>query len=79
MAENRIQSRLRTLKSGKIVFNDRRSVVDCTIRNLSRTGACLQMPTTAGIPEHFELLLEGVSRTCAIAWRSGSRMGVSFQ
>ena len=35
-----------TLKAGRIVFNQRRSVLDCTVRNLSSTGACLDVPST---------------------------------
>jgi hypothetical protein len=79
MEEHRHDPRLRTLKSGKIVFNKKSSVVDCTIRNLSRTGACLQVATPAGIPQRFELLIDGVSWACQITWRSGTRIGVTFQ
>jgi hypothetical protein len=79
MDEHRHDPRLRTLKSGKIVFNQRSSVLDCTIRNLSRSGACLQVVDPAGIPQSFELLVGGVSRTCQISWRSGTRIGVIFQ
>ena len=71
--------RVWTLKSGKIVFNQKSSVLDCTIRNLSRNGACLQVVDPAGIPPSFELLIGGVSRTCQISWRSGTRIGVIFQ
>lgn len=49
MDEHRRQPRLRTLKSGKIVFNKKSSVLDCTIRNLSGTGACLQVADPTGI------------------------------
>jgi len=79
MDEHRQQPRLRTLKSGKIVFNKKSSVLDCTIRNLSRTGACLQVADPTGIPQSFELLVGGVSRACQISWRSGTRVGVIFQ
>jgi hypothetical protein len=79
MDEHRIHPRLRTLKSGKIVFNQKSSVLDCTIRNLSRSGACLQVADPKGVPQSFDLLVEGVSRTCQISWRSGTRIGVIFQ
>lgn len=78
MDEHRRDLRLRTLKSGKIVFNKKSSVLDCTIRNLSQSGACLQFADPTGIPETFELLVDGVSRTCEISWRSGTRIGVIF-
>jgi hypothetical protein len=79
MDDHRQHPRLRTLKSGKIVFNQKSSVLDCTIRNLSRTGACLQVADPAGIPQSFELLVGGVSRACQISWRVGTRIGVIFE
>ena len=79
MDEHRIHPRLRTLKSGKIVFNQKSSVLDCTIRNLSRSGACLQVVDPTGAPQNFDLLVGGVSRACQISWRSGTRIGVIFQ
>jgi hypothetical protein len=80
MEQNRDASRQRTLKSGRIVFNDKSSVVDCTIRNLSARGACLQVASTLGVPEKFELLVDadGSRRRCGIVWKSGNRLGVSF-
>jgi hypothetical protein len=39
MTERRTMSRHRTFKAGKIVLNEGQSVVDCTVRNVSETGA----------------------------------------
>ena len=79
MENQRRQERHRTLKSGKIIFNHHASVVDCTIRNVSDTGACLQVQSVVGIPESFDLLMDDIKRSCNVKWRSGNRMGVSFQ
>ena len=38
MAERRTVPRTRILRGGKILFNDKRSVIDCTVRNLSEVG-----------------------------------------
>jgi hypothetical protein len=75
----RKKPRHRALKAGRIVFQ-RRSVLDCTVRNLSSTGACLDMPSTVGVPDVFELIIEseGITRSCRIAWRSERRIGVHF-
>jgi hypothetical protein len=80
MSDNRSYRRQRTLKGGRIVFNQRSSVFDCSIRNLSQTGACLNVPSTIGIPEFFELILEPEStgRSCQVMWRSDRRIGVRF-
>ncbi|MFO3797901.1 MAG: hypothetical protein ACK8QZ_11580, partial [Anaerolineales bacterium] len=57
--ERRIASRRRTLFSGKIIFNQQSSVFCCIVRNISETGACLEIESTVGIPDQFELLIEG--------------------
>jgi hypothetical protein len=37
--EQRRSSRNRTLLQGRVVFNNRFSLLDCTVRDLSETGA----------------------------------------
>ena len=80
MDEHRTHARHRTLKAGKIVFNHKSSVVDCTIRNMSDGGALLQLTSTLGIPDDFELVCEidHVSRACKVEWKTENRLGVSF-
>jgi hypothetical protein len=79
MENRRRQECHRTLKSGKIIFNHQTSVVDCTIRNVSDTGACLHVNSVVGIPESFDLLMDDIKRSCNVKWRTTNRMGVSFQ
>jgi len=80
MEERRTSHRSRTLRGGKILFNDRRSVLDCTVRNLSPEGACLQVESLVGVPAAFELLIDGeeAPRPCRLAWQSHDRAGVEF-
>lgn len=80
MVEQRKVSRRRTLLSGKIVFNQHASVITCVIRNLSDSGACIETPSPAGIPDTFELSIEpgGRRENCQVAWRSEKRIGVRF-
>ena len=80
MEERRRFPRHRTLKSGKIVVQSGRWVVDCTVRNLSAKGALLTVPSLAGIPEKFELVLEatGAHHQCRVIWRGENRLGVEF-
>jgi hypothetical protein len=68
------------LKSGKIVVHAGRSVVDCTVRNLSSNGALLLVRSLAGIPEKFDLVMEttGEHHLCRVAWRGEDRLGVEF-
>jgi len=43
------------LKSGKILLG--KHAVPCAVRNLSETGAGLQVQTTTGIPSEFYLVM----------------------
>ena len=81
MNDHRHILRPRTLKSGKIVFNHKSSVIDCTIRNLTDGGACLEVHSTVGIPDSFELMMPtaGPGRCCLVAWRTDRRLGVAFE
>jgi hypothetical protein len=81
MSDHRRARRQRTLKSGRIVFNQKSSVFDCTVRNLSPTGACLHVPSSIGIPQVFELIIdsETEARPSWVIWRSETRIGVHFK
>jgi PilZ domain len=81
MSERRTQPRHRTLKAGQIVFNKKFSVISCAIRNLSDSGACIEVATSVGIPDDFDLTMapDDVSRPCHVAWRSEHRIGVTFR
>jgi len=79
-ADHRAAQRRTTLKGGRIVFNRGRSTVDCTVRNLSPTGAKLQLASVVGIPDTFDLLLDGSTRQpCKVAWRRLKELGVEFR
>ncbi len=80
MDEHRASRRQRVLKSGKIVYANGSIVVDCTIRNISETGAQLKVPTTVAIPERFEFreAMGGKGRAVTVVWRKGDLMGIRF-
>jgi hypothetical protein len=77
MQNHRVSSRRRLLKSGSIFLGKRK--VPCTVRNLSDTGACLEVQTTVGIPSIFPFLgPTGVMQSCKVVWRNDTKMGVKF-
>jgi hypothetical protein len=79
MEEHRQTQRQRTLKGARIVFNDGRSTLECTVRNLSSGGAQLRIAMTLGIPDAFELRLSDDTRhQCTVAWRKADELGVKF-
>jgi hypothetical protein len=80
MAERRSATRQKSFLQGRIYFNNRRSSVDCLIRDYSETGARLKFSETAAVPEAIELYIpnkEEVHRA-RVEWRSGDEMGISF-
>lgn len=54
--------------------------VDCTIRNLSATGAMLNVATPVGLPDDFTLLVQRTAQhqSCRVIWRSEKQIGVVF-
>ena len=78
MDEHRISPRRRVLKSGQIELSDKAPKLECTVRNISETGACLQISTTYGMPAGFGLLIDGVPHSCRVVWRTDTRLGVAF-
>jgi hypothetical protein len=55
MVEKRTTNRKRVFKAGTIEFGG--SAIDCTIRNVSKDGAALDVASPVGIPEKFALVL----------------------
>ena len=77
--DNRDALRHRTLKGGRIVVNDGFSTFDCTVRNLSETGAKLEVTSSLPIPQRFELAMhDGRRFACEVAWRTETEVGVKF-
>jgi hypothetical protein len=78
MVETRIAPRHRVLKAATIVFGG--SIIDCMVRDLSITGAALEVPHHVGIPTKFTLVVrgDGLHLPCHIVWRKEYRIGVAF-
>jgi PilZ domain len=79
MNEHRSAPRHRILKAGTISFGG--GAIDCTIRNISETGAALDVVTPLFIPDRFTLVVQTaqLKRPCRIVWRKERRMGVAFE
>jgi hypothetical protein len=79
MNEHRFASRHRVLKAGTIEFGG--GAIDCTVRNLSGTGAALNVTSPVGIPDRFTLVLpaDGSHQACRVVWRKEKRIGVAFE
>ena len=79
--DKRRSQRYRTLKSATISFKNGQFTYQCTVRNLSETGAQLALASTDLIPNRFDLVFEDRSptRTCNDVWRAPTRLGVQFE
>jgi hypothetical protein len=78
MVETRIAPRYRSLKPGRIECDG--GAIDCKIRDLSITGAALEVSSQTGIPGKFILVVtsDGLHLPCHVVWRRGYRMGAAF-
>ena len=61
----------RVFKGGQIIFGNRTSTVDCTIRSLSEAGAGIDLSSSVGLPKTFLLAIrsDGLEIPCrVISW-----------
>jgi diguanylate cyclase (GGDEF)-like protein len=73
-------SRRRVLKGGKVLFNARTSVIDCTVRSISQEGAGLDVSSTVGVPKQFELAIpaDNFEKNCRVLTKTDRHIEVEF-
>jgi len=71
--------RRNVLRAGRINFAD--GSATCTVRNISATGALIEVATATEIPKTFTLILEmeTTERPCTVVWRKRTQIGVKFR
>ena len=69
--------RRRLLKAGTIALTGG-GAIDCTVRNISETGAALEVISPIGIPDKFALVIEAKTLQCQVVRRTAGRIGVRF-
>ncbi|MDB5615796.1 PilZ domain-containing protein [Tardiphaga sp.] len=77
--DKRTAPRQRVLKRGMIAFGG--SSVDCTVRNISITGARVDVESPVGLPQTFLLLIEAdqfVRRSRSV-WFKDRQLGIAFE
>ena len=80
MEERRSVSRQKSFLQGRILFNNRRTTVDCLIRDFSEIGARLNFDRMISLPDLVELFIpvKDETRRAKIIWRNADEVGVSF-
>jgi hypothetical protein len=78
--ERRRVVRQKSFLRGMIHFNNRRSVLDCLIRDISPYGARLVFSDAVTIPDVLELNIPQKEQTLRVhvIWRHGQEAGVAF-
>ncbi len=71
---------MRTLLKGRVVFNNRFSLIECIVRDLSGTGARIAFAHPIDVPREFELEIpsKSLSLWSRVIWSSGREHGVRF-
>ena len=79
MIEKRTVPRHRVLKRGTLAFSGGGGM-DCTVRNISQTGARIDIASPVGVPGVFTLVIEAdhFMRHCRAVWSSEQHIGVAF-
>lgn len=77
--EKRKAALRRVLKTAYIVFSDKAPKLECAVRNVSVSGALLQVSSTVSIPAIFDVVIERVRRRCSSVWKTDTRIAVAFK
>jgi PilZ domain len=69
-----------TFKTARIVAENHDYSLECVVLNVSQHGACVLVPLGSRIEDRFTLFIDGDDEPhhCFVAWRDGSRIGVSY-
>lgn len=78
--QRRASPRSRTLLEGYIIYNNRLSRMECTVRDLSETGARIVFAQPVKVPAQFELQIpkRKLVRQAQVMWYDGQNHGVMF-
>ena len=81
MSDNRAAPRSRTLLPARIEIAELGTIVNCTIRDLSETGARLQVPSSVTLPSTFTIHIPKFDRLVRATqkWRHGDGIGIAFE
>lgn len=82
MSDHRAAVRHHTLRTGIVEFDNGTGStvsVPCTIRDVSGTGARLQLNSSLWVAEAFTLVFaSGLRKACRVAWRKERLIGSAF-
>ena len=78
--DRRRSKRRRQYKAAKLIFNDNQSVIDCILRDISGTGARVQLESWFDCPEQVLLRLsDGLAFLSDVVWSRDNQLGLHFR
>jgi hypothetical protein len=79
MVETRAAPRYRVIEPAQIEYGGDK--ITCTVRDLSTTGAALEVFDPSGIPAKFTLVVpeDELKLPCRVVRRTGFRIAVAFE
>ncbi len=79
MEDNRKTTRMKRLKEGRVVFNNKRSVMSCVVRDASKFGARVTIGEPYLVPFEFDFVMAGEEpRAARKVWIRENEMGLQF-
>jgi hypothetical protein len=80
MLDRRQSPREKVIYGGVAEINGRGSTMDCVVRNINDTGACVEFDTGARLPDQINLRIarKGRSFLARMIWRQANRVGLAF-
>jgi hypothetical protein len=79
MIDRRIATRQRVLKQGTLAFGGGGGI-DCMVRNISSSGARIEIASPIGLPPSFTLVIKADQflRRCHPVWSTDTKVGIAF-
>ncbi|MEW6769424.1 MAG: PilZ domain-containing protein [Pseudomonadota bacterium] len=81
MLDRRTSPRERVIYGGVIATDAKNSKVDCVVRNVSDSGANIELPNSEKMPDRFSIAIPKMGRSflAKIVWWRADRAGVEFE
>lgn len=81
MMDRREAFRGRVYYGGRLAFNDRKSTLDCIVRNFSQAGARVEINEAAILPDELDIMIErrSVAFLARVVWRQEHEAGLVFR
>lgn len=76
----RIAARQRVMKAAKIISMDRSTMTDCSVKNVSATGAQIMVENQSVVPREFYFFQVKDNQMCSakVVWRRENLVGIHF-